>query len=334
MSTSEAIMRELRAAKPAAPDTLRERVRALQLPPRKPLRRFVFVAAPTIVAVGVGAAIVHGLLNSGSEPLAKRPGPASLPAPPAVGQMRTPLTPTTTQERTTGLPPSGTRLQQYDVAMRIRVRNLGDLDKATKRAMSLTRRYGGFVASVDYSTGRRGDAKLVLRVPVNRVQDAIQRFSALGSILAQNISVKDVQQRVNDQTRAIGQLKAEIQRIQTRLRNPNLSPAEREQLEYELGLDRQRLATIQRARGTTVRRAQLARVSLTLTTHKEEAVPAGKSRFERTLDDALSVLGAEVAILLYVVLVAGPLLVLLGGGVLIVRTQRRRLEERLLERAT
>jgi hypothetical protein len=328
-------MRELRAAKPAAPDTLRERVRRLQAPPRKPLRRFVLVAAPTVVAVGVGAAIVHGLVNSDSEPVAKSPAPASVPtAPPAVGQMRTPLTPTTTQGRTTGLPPSGTRLQQYDVAMRIRVRNLGDLDKATKRAMSLTRRYGGFVATVDYSTGRRGEAKLVLRVPVDRIQDAIQRFSALGSILAQKISVKDVQQRVNDQTRTIGQLKAEIQRIRARLRNPNVSPVEREQLEYVLGVERRRLSAIQRARASTVRRAQLARVSLTLTTHKAEAAPAGKSRFERTIDDALSVLGAEVAILLYGLLVAGPLLALLIGGVLVARTQRRRLEDRLLERAT
>jgi hypothetical protein len=333
MSTSEAIMRELRAAKPTAPDTVRERVRAVELPPRKPLRRFVLVAAPAVVAVGVGVAIVHGVVSSEPKPAQRavakpQPLPNSNPFAP-IDQA-----PQAERSATTALPPSSTRLQQYDVAMRIRVRNLGDLDKATKRAMTLTRRYGGFVASVDYSTGRRGDAKLVLRVPIDRIQDAIQRFSALGSIVSQNIAVKDVQQRVNDQTRAIGQLKTEIQRIQTRLRNPNLSPAEREQLEYELGLDRQRLAAIQRARGATVRRAQLARVSLTLTTHKAEAAPAGKSRFERTLDDALSVLGAEVAILLYVVLVAGPLLVLLVGGVLIARTQRRRLEERLLERAT
>jgi Domain of unknown function (DUF4349) len=333
MSTSEAIMRELRAAKPAAPETLRERVRALQPPPRKPLRRFVLIAAPAVVVVGVGVAIMHGVVSSEPEPAPRAVAkPQPLPSPNTFA----PIDPAPQAERSaaTTLPPSSTRLQQYDVAMRIRVRNLGDLDKATKRAMSLTRRYGGFVAFVDYSTERRGDARLVLRVPVDRVQEAIQRFSALGSILAQNISVKDLQQRVNDQTRAIGQLKTDIQRIQTRLRNPNLSPGEREQLEYELGVDRRRLAAIQHARSSTVRRAQLARVSLTLTTHKAEAAPAGKSRFERTLDDALSVLGAEVAILLYVVLVAGPLLVLLVGGILIARSQRRRLEERLLERAT
>jgi Domain of unknown function (DUF4349) len=326
-------MRELRAAKPAAPEALRTRVRALELPRPRPLRRFALVAAPAVVAVGVGVAIVHGVLSSEPGPARRavtkpQPVPEANPIPmPPIAQSHN------QRSATTALPPSPTRLQQYDVAIRIRVRNLGDLDKATKRAMSLTRRYGGFVASVDYSTGRRGEAKLVLRVPVDRIQDAIQQFSALGSILTQNISVKDVQQRVSDQTRTIGQLKDAIQRIQTRLRNPNLSPAEREQLEYELGVDRRRLSAIQRARDSTVRRAQLARVSLTLTTHKAQAAPAGTSRFERTLDDALSVLGAEVAILLYALLVAGPLLVLLIGGVLIARAQRRRLEERLLERA-
>jgi Domain of unknown function (DUF4349) len=333
MSTSEAIMRELRAAKPAAPDTLRERVRGLQLPPPRPLRRFVLVAAPVIVAVGLGVAVVVGVVDSGDRPVAQRAEPALRDVPKAVEK-----TPGTNQgvlrSATTGLAPSTTRLQQYDVSMQIRVRNLGDLDKATKKAMSLTRRYGGYVAAVDYSTGRRGDAKLVLRVPVDRVQDAIQQFSALGSILGQNISVKDVQQRVNDQTKAIGQLKNEIQRIQARLRNPNLSPAEREQLEYQLSFDRQRLSALQRDRSSTVRRAQLARISLTLTTHKAAAAPADKSRLDRAVGDAVSVLAAEVAILLYVLLVAGPLLVLLIGGVLLARAQRRRLEERLLERAT
>jgi Domain of unknown function (DUF4349) len=326
-------MQELRAAKPAAPETLRTRVRALELPRPRPLRRFALVAAPAVVAVGVGIAVVHGVLSSEQGP-ARRAVTKPQPVPEANLIPMPPIAQSPNQRSaTTALPPSPTRLQQYDVAMRIRVRNLGDLDKATKRAMSLTRRYGGFVASADYSTGRRGDAKLVLRVPVERVQDAIQQFSSLGSILTQNISVKDVQQRVSDQTRTIGQLKDAIQRIQTRLRNPNLSPAGREQLEYELGVDRRRLSAIQRARDSTVRRAQLARVSLTLTTHKAQAAPAGTSRFERTLDDALSVLGAEVAILLYALLVAGPLLVLLIGGVLIARAQRRRLEERLLERA-
>jgi hypothetical protein len=329
MSTSEAIMRELRAAKPTAPNTLRERVRALQLPPRKPIRRFALVAAPTVLAIGIGVAVVGGILGSGSgsEP-ARRAASKPQPVPETFAPLDSPR-----RTATTGLPPSATRLQQYEVAMRIRVRNLGDLDKATKKAMSLTRRYGGYVAAVDYSTGRRGDAKLVLRVPVNRVQDAIEQFSALGSILAQNISVKDVQQRVNDQTKAIGQLKNEIQRIEARLRNPNLSPAEREQLEYQLAFDRQRLAALQRDRASTVRRAQLARVSLTLTTHKAAAAPAEKSRLDRAVGDAVSVLAAEVAILLYALLVAGPLLVLAIGGALLARAQRRRIEERLLERS-
>src|SRR6266545_234340 len=69
------VVRELRAARPRAPEGLRERVLvgARQVPePRFALpswltaRRVAFVAAPAVVVVGVGAALIHGIANSGS----------------------------------------------------------------------------------------------------------------------------------------------------------------------------------------------------------------------------------------------------------------------------
>jgi len=61
--------------------------------------------------------------------------------------------------------------------------------------------------------------------------------------------------------------------------------------------------------------------------------PGRPGYLERTLRDAVSVLGRLLAWLLYALIVAAPFL-LLGAVVLVLeRRRRRRSEERLLERA-
>ena len=64
---------------------------------------------------------------------------------------------------------------------------------------------------------------------------------------------------------------------------------------------------------------------------KAAAAPA--SRFRRTIDDAGSVLLRELELLLYALVVAGPLLAIGGAGMLAGRTVRRRSDRRLLERS-
>src|SRR5262249_54345075 len=69
---SDAILAELRGL-PGAPETLRERVLALPEPqprfswtlPRLDVRRFLLVAAPAVLALGVGAAALRGVRASG-----------------------------------------------------------------------------------------------------------------------------------------------------------------------------------------------------------------------------------------------------------------------------
>ena len=81
--TSDAILTELRSL-PGAPEGLRERVRAMPEPkprfawtlPRIDIRRVVLVAAPALVAIGVGAAALNGLVEGGS----KTPQPVALEA--------------------------------------------------------------------------------------------------------------------------------------------------------------------------------------------------------------------------------------------------------------
>src|SRR5437763_5774137 len=75
----EALVSELRATPPVAPERLRERVLALGPGSRARMskrRRLTFVVVPVAVVLAVGAALVHGFVSSGSDQ--KRSAAASL----------------------------------------------------------------------------------------------------------------------------------------------------------------------------------------------------------------------------------------------------------------
>jgi len=240
----------------------------------------------------------------------------------ASGSLVAPSAPQSLKGR--AIPSSGGRLQQYAASLRVQVKDLGALSDATKRAMRVARLLGGYFASVEYSAPQngRGGASIVVRVPVDRVQDAVAEYSALGTILAQHVSIVDVTKVVEEQAREIARLQADIARLEA----GGVTPAERPQLDA----DKARLDYLIKRKAATVRRAQLARVALELTTKpKQAAAPAG--RFNRTLSDARGVLLREAEILAYALIVTGPLLLIGAVGILAARSQRRRLERRLLE---
>ena len=309
---------EMRAARPIASIELRERVlevAAREQPRRErrfslpPLRRVAFVAAPAVLALAIGGALVHGLASSGDKP-------AQIPA--VVDRLGGQTTNSSgarlaSPKARAILPNTPTRLQQYGASMRIQVKNLGALSDATKRAMHFARFVGGYVAYIRYSSPahEQGSASLVVRVPIDRVQDMIEEYSNLGTIVSQKISVVDVTNAVEEQAREIARLKGEIARLKP--------GPERSALQA-------RLDYLTKRKAATVRRAQLARVALVLTTKKQAAAATG--RFDRTLSDAGSVLLREAEILLYALIVAGPLLLLGGAIVAAGRYRDRRLFQR------
>src|SRR3954453_7459710 len=70
----EALVSELRANPPVAPERLRQRVLEGTPAPRRQRsrkRRLTLVVVPVAVVLAVGAALVHGFVNSGSNPVAK-----------------------------------------------------------------------------------------------------------------------------------------------------------------------------------------------------------------------------------------------------------------------
>src|SRR6266536_1048545 len=180
--TTDAILTELRAL-PGAPDRLRERVRALPepkprlgwTPPSFDVRRSLLVLAPAIVALGVGAAALHGVLSGETtqrgEATARGVGGGTVltnralaPEVGAVPAQHGALRATTTLQSFGAalapqpLPPSATRLNRYEAWLRVKVER-DELARAATRAMQIARGYGGYVASVDMNTpGRRGRA--------------------------------------------------------------------------------------------------------------------------------------------------------------------------------
>ncbi len=349
------LLEELRAARPYASSELRERVRALTVEP-EPVRRPTrvtrrpralvpaFLVALLVGAAGVGVLVRDGGRESQDATFAERQPLQGLldksaqDSATAVPRGATPQGAQEAQARA-ALPPSRTRLQDYRAELRLRVPDLRRLSSATARAMRATRSLGGYVVSADLGapTGGDGDSILVVRVPVGRVQEALVRFTALGTIVSQRIQIDDRQRTVERQSETIADLEGTVATLERALRDPSLTRFARGRLQLRLADARRSLAERRNARGATVQGARTARIALTLTTRAAgEALvtePEQAAYLERTLRDAVSVLGRLVAWLLYALIVAAPFLLLGAAALELERRRRRRSEQRLLERA-
>ena len=340
MTASESILRDLRALQLDAPPALRERVRALGEPqPRRmlpliPWRRATLVLVPACALALVSAAVVHGVLESGhQQPTALERGRLNPNAGvwgAAHGGALDKIAPTVLSP--TVSPTSGRR-QDYQASMTLRVRDLDALTDRTNEAMQVVRSYGGYVASVRQSTsaGAPGEADLTLRIPVGHVEDAMVRLSELGTVLARQVSIVDLEQTLRQQRAHILQLKLFIARAAEQLQG-DLPADVRIRLQLQLQQARSDLTRATRSNKATLDEAAFSHVSLTLTTQKTgTSVPKGsEGRFERAARDAGSFLAAAGAVVLFLLIVLTPLIVLVVACALGWRTYRRREERRLL----
>ena len=340
------IQEQIRAARITASPELRARVLAIAAtpaaaPPARPRRqlrwrRWTLVAVPAAAAVALAATLTAGLATSGpsGEKHTAQRGSVFAPRPPATAS-----TGGATQKGAgavdssatgpAGLPATAGRAQLYDAELTLKI---GDLSTATKRALRLTRTFHGYVRSIEYGSGpKSGSAYLVVRVPVGSVQEALVRFSALGTIVDQHVSIQDVQPTVDRQFRQMQGMRDAIAKLQARLESPNLTSAQRAELENQLVSVRRQLVLLQKQQAALLRQTSYATVSLDLRTKQKAAVvPATPSRIGRALHRSGQILVDEVKVLLYVLIVGAPIFVLLGlafGGL---RMRRRRDEARLL----
>jgi len=317
------VLSELRAARPAAPAALRDRVRAIAAttpaPPRRlTRRRAALVLAPAALAIVAGAAVLgrgggeQAVRHGGVVTELGRTAPAAKA--PAVGRLDSAIAPA----------PSHTRLQDYGATLRLHVGSAAALSDATKRAVRVATSLGGFASSVQVDVGgRHGDATLRLRVPATKVQVALQRLSELGTITGESVSIRDVQGGVNAVDRRI----ARLQRQLRDLRAKGQTPARQRTID---ALSAQ-VARLQRSRANTVRQARLATIELTLTTRTPAAAPQPVEH--GPLHGAVVTLRLLGVGALYALIVGGPFVLLAAALWLAWRRYRRAAERRLLERA-
>ena len=304
---------ELRETAPPAPNRLREVVQALPTAESRRTVRFrpaLAGAAAIAVSIGLGAAVIGGVTNSGNgsgtrtnaEALAFEPdtsahGAAGQAAPTWKAYDRSALVPNAPKLT------ANSRLQRQDVSMTLRAK---DLSAATQSAVRTTRRLGGFVAGADYSTDTNaGNSRLTLRIPVPNLQKAIASFTQLGTILSQHISVADLQTGVD--------------RLDKRIATARRAG------------DGRKAARLLRSRAALVREGTYARVSLQLTTAKPAAKHMVPSRFDRFRDNAGDILGKELIAVLYALVIVGPFILIAAIAILGERARRRRADHRLLE---
>ena len=353
-----ALLDELTVGEIAPPAELRERVRSLTTAPpdaapaarRLPglhLRRPRVRLAPAlglaaVAAVIVGVAVTQTrtsptVAETSLQPARQELSPvqdsgkafraagtptASGSAPPASTGSSAPL-------------PDGQRAQDYAASLRLAVGSVAELSRSTQSVLDTVRSLGGAVVTVDYATPTAGSGSAVidLRVPVGRAQEALRRFSALGTITAQQVQIRDLQAGLDRETNRARALRHRIALLKAKLLSPSLTAEERVTLESRLADSQSSLESVLRGVHATQQRAAFARFSLDLVTGRGAAIapPPQPGPFERTADDALDVISVAGRGALFAVIVGGPFVLLAGGAWWLSRKLRRRAARRLLE---
>jgi hypothetical protein len=363
----EALVSELRANPPVAPDRLGQRV--LEGAPgvrRTPKRRtLALVVVPVAVALAVGAALVHGLVSSGSqqnaavpanakgflglvgtattpssahrsaEKTAKRAPNFSAPVPMSKGASGDTLA--TAQPHAMVVIPKD-RLVHADASLQVQVPSHSALSEATNNATKIVSSLGGYAQSVQYQSENKGAGSsfLALRVPVDRAQTAIARLGQLGKLVSQQISTQDLQQQLTRQTNQIGALRRAIAVYEQALQSGTLSPSQRVDIQIKLANAQHSLELVRKARSGTVASGATADISLTLSTHHVGGAGGGSNgggRFDRLLGSAARFLALEGIVVLYALVVLSPIIVIGGLAWWLLRERRRREERQLLASA-
>jgi hypothetical protein len=210
----------------------------------------------------------------------------------------------------------------------------GQLSSATKNVERITRSLGGYLVSARYSVPKRGTAtsRLKLKVPAAKAPEALTRISALGDILSQRVSFKDLQNTVNNESDQIKSLTKRINELVAALEDPTLAASARAKLQVELTNDRIERNALRARRKANIRTGQMATISLTLRTSDLPEPPDRPSRIHKAIDRAWNGLSSEISWAAIGLIVAAPFLALALIGVPAMRIRRRHEEQRLLEK--
>jgi hypothetical protein len=257
------LVAELRGARLAAPEHLREQVRliaAAATPPQKLFtwRRALVVALP--VAAAVAAAVV--LTRPSNRPVAV---PETAVVERAAVQHGATATAPKAYDKAVPLQ-NLNRAQRYEAYLALRVRSGEGVSNGVKRAQQIITSLGGYSLSVHASSETESaSADLTLKVPRAHVQEAITRLSALGTITGEQVDVQDVQASLDTTDRLIA-------RLQRRLRDLR-AQEQTDEVKRQIAAITARVERLQRQQRATVRSTHYATIQLHLAT-KSAVTPA------------------------------------------------------------
>jgi Domain of unknown function (DUF4349) len=360
MTPSSDLIRELQAARPTAPADLRVRVReiaaqeaaapiplASRFRLRLPARRYALVALPAAatIALALTTAGILGVARSdapsnevlreellrGEQLSATDQWSTEAAAPPVAGALDATLDPTTSANTTkSAIAPDDQRAQQVSATLTVEVDDSNGVSSASQKALDLTRRLGGHVLSASVVTGDGANATIAVRVPVDRVQEAVVGLSALGTIVSQQVSIQDLQSTLDQLERRERSVRTQIALIVARLESDSLDAVTRARLETRLKELRTELRILRRSQAGTRAEARMATIQFAVVTPEFQGGVAPTSRVDRTLDEALNVLAWEGVIALAIAIVIAPFALVAFAAWLGRKLYRRREEERLL----
>jgi hypothetical protein len=328
MTSSPELIHQLRASRPAAPLELRARVReiAAERPSpsarqrwRFPVRRSLLVAVPAAAALALASAGVLGLARSDveSQSLAGDAARDKATLESAAPNLAAPPTQGTAADD---------RAQRVSATLTVEVDDAEAVSRAAQDALDLTRSLGGFVVSSSVATGEEGSASITVRVPVDRVQDAITGLSGLGRIVTQQVTVDDLQQSLDELEQRETRVRAEIARIRARLRTETLDAQTEAVLRTRLQTLRAELTGLRTSIASTESEAAMSTIQLTVVTPGAIGAVVPPSRIDRAIDEALNILAWEAVIALAILIVLAPF-ALVGLAVWLGRRLYRRHEE-------
>lgn len=348
--TSPDLIHELKASRPAAPAGLRASVRAIAAqetsrspwPAFLPVRRLAMVAMPALVALAIVSAGVLGLARSDGttqvlrdEAVERELGPAgttqtnndTAEAAPATDPLYGVPAP---QPQSSAIGPTDDRAQRISAALTVEVSDSEAVSRAAQDALDLTRRLGGHVVNASVATGEEGSAALTVRVPVDKVQEAIVQLSALGRIVAQQVTIDDLQEGLDAYQRSERSVRAQIAVVVAKLESQTLDAETRARLESRLKNLRTDLLVLRRNIAGTKAEARMATIQLSVVTPNALGAVPVPSRLDRTVDEAVNVLLWEGVVALAIAIVAAPFALVAFAAWLGRRLYRRREEDRLL----
>ena len=350
MTSSPDLIHELRASRPSAPLELRARVREIasgQPKPRSapwaswrfPVRRGVLVAVPAAFALAFATAGVIGLASSDvpSTEALRQSGAADYPATTESFEALPTQRPPTSeagkaldQALGSGTAAAGGRAQRISATLTVEVPDSDAVSRAAQDALNLTRSLGGFVVTSSVATGDQGSASITVRVPVDKVQDAIAGLSGLGRIVSQQVTVEDRQESIDAFQRRSRSLRSQIALVNARLESESLDAETRASLEARLKNLKADLRGARVSLDVLRSEARMSTIQLTVVTPGAFGAVAPPSRIDRTVDEALNVLAWEGVIALAVLIVLAPFALVAFAAWLGRRHYRRHEEERLL----